>query len=62
MCRRIVSNYKTGEWYVETPKRLWEGQLKGYEENPEKYPAPMPVGHRMFDHPEEYNCYYITSI
>ena len=41
------------EIFQECPIRDWDTMLMAWREDHTK-PCPMPVGHRMFDHPEEY--------
>lgn len=50
-----IEGENKGEKFVETDQRDWETVYERWQ-NEANAPAPMPVGHQMFKHPEQYGC------
>ena len=50
---RMARRKSNGEHFLEVPPEHWDLFL-GRNQADGSHPAPMPVGHRMFNFPQEY--------
>ena len=57
--RRTVKT-KTYEYAIETPDRLWNVTLEAWKID-NRQPYPLPMGSRIFSHPEEYGAILIEE-
>ena len=52
---RMVEKKKSGERFIETDIRGWARRLDAWRAD-RRQPCPMPKGHLMFVHPQDYGC------
>ena len=52
---RITTANRQTEVFIETAPKDWVDRLVAWNADRSK-PCPMPVGHRMFRYPAEYDC------
>ena len=61
MLYKLVRRNVRGEHFFECPKELWLDALTAWD-NDHSRACPMPVGHRMFTHPTEYNVSIVKTL
>jgi hypothetical protein len=68
-CGRVVMNTKSGERFVETCNRHWQERSDRWLDDlhaamalENRFPSPMPMGHRMFSDFEHYNTVLRGSV